>query len=799
MRPILTSYRYAILDQSSGCDDWFDAADHRLSKRDRRAESCNYNFLYLSCSKESLNAKLYIVQLSNAQEDGSKIIKVDNRVPLDSESFAAIISHELRTPIHGIINCIDMIQDTNLSPDQQCYVSIIQNCSQTLHSIINHVLHHSRLDSNSYNAVITSFPVCRVVQSVGETIEPVADKKGLSVMLILNGRFILNVNTDSDDYCWVAGDENGLRQALINLAGNAVKFTSEGYVTISLDIDPPTPRSQVPENVLSLYPNLVADVFYSICFTVNDTGSGMSPSFTTRCFEPYAQELPPLHRSQGTGLGLSIVKKWVEANGGEVFIKSELHEGTMIGFRMWFPRGEGKFENLEELNLQNIVVGCVQSGNIVAKESNGELLTSEKTTIARPLIMDGIIAGLIKRHIKSAFLDAHLWLNSCHTCNCDRSFRRECYSVPDRQNLTFHESYLSPKFQPQNFPLSISQHFSVANPPSNHSSLNEPHHLDILIIEDNISLLRHFIHDPRVSFEKVLFIASVSTISSAYKEMLDLLSTDWKEGNGKVMIIAKPAVERKVVHALRDLRKGEGVVTVDENQTTAEPQGTIVTGKKENLISDMTKLNGLAGRNRNRLSELDDRLMDDLQVIDITSSSIQSHHTSQELIGLFKKQYRVLVVEDNPINATILCKHLCKNGFKVDTVTNGCEAVDKVKETLYSSDRSMSFYGLILMDIQMPIMDGIEATKRIRTLESSFMASTPVVPKTPSCCSTHQTLSESKLWFRPSTIVAFTGLSLLSDKEKAFQAGCQYFLNKPLRFHQLQETLDEAIRMRFSS
>jgi two-component system sensor histidine kinase EvgS len=222
--------------------------------------------------------------------------------------FLASMSHELRTPLNAILGFSGMLaRGKNATSDQQQKLSIINRSGQHLLSMINDVLDLSKIEAGRIELQEDPFDLVALVKEIGVIIQSRANAKGLSVVL----------EAESISVPYVKADMGKLRQILINLLGNAVKFTDEGGVTIRCTTEP------IPQEPKHCH----------IVIEVEDTGPGIDPSRQAQIFEPFMQG-SDAHVRKGTGLGLSICKKYADFMGGTIELESEVGKGSIFRVRL---------------------------------------------------------------------------------------------------------------------------------------------------------------------------------------------------------------------------------------------------------------------------------------------------------------------------------------------------------------------------------------------------------------------------------------------------------------------------------
>jgi PAS domain S-box-containing protein len=222
-------------------------------------------------------------------------------------TFLANMSHELRTPLNGILGYAQILQrDSSLTEQQQHSLNIIEQSGNHLLALIDDILDLAKVESGKIELYETGFNLPSLLSSVSEIIKIRAQYKGINF-------YLESANVLPEG---VYGDEQRLRQILLNLLGNAIKFTDQGSVTLNVSFN--QPNSQ-------LY------------FKIEDTGIGISSENVKRIFEPFEQAGTQERQAKGTGLGLAITKNLVELMGGQLCISSQLNIGTQFWFELALP------------------------------------------------------------------------------------------------------------------------------------------------------------------------------------------------------------------------------------------------------------------------------------------------------------------------------------------------------------------------------------------------------------------------------------------------------------------------------
>jgi signal transduction histidine kinase/CheY-like chemotaxis protein len=309
--------------------------------------------LAMLAANEKLQVKTAEAQRLAVEADGANRAKRD---------FLAVMSHEIRTPMNGIIGMTELALNTELTDTQREYLDMVKSSAETLLELLNDILDFSKIEAGRLELERTDFELRDLLGDTMQALGVRAHQRGLELAL--------QIRPDVPDA--LSGDPHRLRQIIVNLVGNALKFTEQGEVSVLVE-----------------YVGTKADAV-ALRFTVRDTGIGIPPEARDRLFKAFSQaDSSTTRRFGGTGLGLAITGQLVDLMNGEINVESEVGKGSAFSFTAHFGRQpERVSENVPE--LEHLRVLAVDD-NATNRHILRELFTSWHMEV---VLADSAEAGL---------------------------------------------------------------------------------------------------------------------------------------------------------------------------------------------------------------------------------------------------------------------------------------------------------------------------------------------------------------------------------------------------------------------
>ena len=323
-------------------------------------------FWSLRTNKKQLEEKNKLII---AEKENADILRIRaERSEQFKQQFLANMSHEIRTPMNAVNGMTELLLEKNPRPDQRHYLEVISKSSDILLHILNDILDLSKIEVGKMELEAIDFSLAATIQHVKDTLSFRAEEKGLQLVSHVD-EFVPDV---------FIGDSFRLYQVLLNLAGNAIKFTERGYVSIDVHLLEETSEKSTLE------------------FSVTDTGIGIPADKMSILFENFTQlNASDRRKYGGTGLGLSISRQLVELQGGRMWVRSTPGKGSSFYFTLSYKTGLAERLLLQEQKQQQADGGLLKGLRLLLADDNefNRLVVTETLRIKADMIIDEVTNG----------------------------------------------------------------------------------------------------------------------------------------------------------------------------------------------------------------------------------------------------------------------------------------------------------------------------------------------------------------------------------------------------------------------
>ena len=679
-----------------------------------------------------------------------KLLEAKLKEAMESKGrFLSNMSHEIRTPLIGISGMVSFLQDSVLNEEQRDYTNTIQTSANSLIMIINDILDLSKVDAGMMKLKFEWFHTRSLIEDVNELVSTMAIAKRLE----------LNYLVEADVPAWVKGDKVRIRQVLLNVIGNAIKFTNEGEVFSRC-------------RVIETFDSETEDHEIMLEFAIIDTGRGFTKEEADLIFKPFSQiDGSSTRQHGGSGLGLVISRQLVELHGGKMEGTAIPGQGSTFTFtaRFGLPTSEDHPNQPASPSSTMSVTSASESSESVPPGNNKaanpvQRHLARKLDIASPAVAEAAAGSPVATSTGSSNLSIHSGQStqtdqsSINSVSTGLTHFSEAAKASG-QDISQMKLEINPsgRSSPGRLPGRAIVGSGLADYippiysililcPQHNSRAATKAHIEMTLPKDvphQLTALSTVAEAQRLiaGEDAIKFTHIVINLPSAEATMDLMMKIHRNQTSNKTQILVLlDSVQRQSIVKLAASSKNESVINDSAVTVIYKP----VKPSRFAVIFDPEKVQDLSvDRNRSTAQQM-------------VASQKASYQQIAELMG--HKGYKVLVVEDNPVNQKVLTKYMNKIGVEVEIAGDGVDCTDLVLS------KPHQYYSLILCDLHMPRKDGYTACRDIRRWEK-----TGNLPKMP--------------------IIALSANVMSDVQEKCIAAGFSAYVTKPVDFIDLSRAM----------
>ncbi|MCD6116034.1 response regulator [bacterium] len=668
------------------------------------------------------NARLY-----ESERKTSELAQQANRA---KSEFLANMSHEIRTPMNSIIGFSDLLLQENLPEELVDFAKTIKLNGESLLEIINQILDLAKVETGRMEVDVVECNLSELVENVSQLLRPRVLDKGLK----------FKVSTEPEHLPYIESDSLKIRQIMVNLLGNSVKFTEDGEIGFSVNVR----KQKNARGMLEVH--------------VSDTGIGIAPNKHQAIFESFTQaDASMTRRFGGTGLGLSLSKQMVELLGGKIWFESDLGKGTTFHFSVPVRIISEKV-GVPVKKVQKAQIKAVGAGKGKTKQISIQTKKKRKEPLVLLIEDNGSAMELLQRYLKRDGYEVQ-----CSTTGDDGILKAKFYRpdaiileilLPGKMDGWEVLRNLKSSTLTKDIPVIVCSVLSnqkkayslgaveyIEKPAQEKALLDTLHksiglsdkkNKEVLVVDDDKSV--------HVLFGKLL-------------KSMGVIVKNFENGNDVVKYLESPHPIALVILDL--LMPGvdgfEVLKKIKSSEKTKDIPVVIYTGKK--LTSrDRSRLNENYALLLQKTSETPETLLNQLNNLVMPSLREAIDKAMQEE----EEAVRILLAEDDPSGQKLMRLLLSQLGYAVDLAGTGQQVLDMLKK---------KDYDIVLMDMEMPVMDGFTATRKLRSMEK----------------------------YKDMPIIALTAHAMKEHKKKTLEAGCTDYLSKPINRDKLQDILNKYL------